>query len=301
MTLPNFLIIGAAKAGTTSLYKYLEQHPQIYMSAFKEPGFFAFEGEKLNFQGPGTRYRINKWTVTDLEAYREIFAGVTNEKAIGEATPLYLYFPKACDRIKHYIPDTKLIAMLRNPVERAFSNYVWAVQPGAEPLTNFSEALQAEAERIKNNWGPRWRYKDQGFYYAQLKPYFDTFNRDQIRVYLTEDFTANPVEVVQDIFRFLEVDESFTPDVSRKHNQSRIPRNQSWHRFLSQPNQIKSLLKPLLPVQFRQRLQTRLKKKNLHKPTLSPEIRQQLLAEYREDILKLQDLLQRDLSQWLEK
>lgn len=298
MTLPNFLIIGVAKTGTTSLYKYLEQHPQVYMSDFKEPGFFAFEGETLDFQGPGAKNRINKWSVTDIEAYEQMFAGATDEKAIGEATPLYLYYPKACDRIKHYIPHAKLIAMLRDPVERAFSNYVWAVQQGAEPL-DFAAAIAAEPERLKNNWGPRWHYKDPGFYYAQVKRYFDRFEREQIKIYLHEDFIANPLEIVRDMFQFLEIDPNFVPDLSRKFNRSGIPRNQAWQKFLSKPNAIKSVLKPFLPLQFRQKLQKDLKEKNLFKPTLSPDMRQQLKECYREDILKLQELIERDLSNWL--
>ncbi|VEP16607.1 Sulfotransferase [Hyella patelloides LEGE 07179] len=299
MTLPNFLIIGAAKAGTTSLYKYLEQHPDVYMSSFKEPGFFAFEGQTLNFQGPGVKYRINKWTVTDLDSYQEMFAGAENQKAIGEATPLYLYYTQACDRIKHYIPDAKLIAMLRDPVERAFSNYVWAVQPGAEPITNFTEALAAEPKRINDNWGPRWHYKAQGFYYQQLKPYFETFDPQQIRVYLHQDFVANPKQVLQDIFNFLEIDDSFELDLSKKHNVSQIPRNKTWHEFINKPNPLKTLVKPFIPLKFRTNIKKQAKTKNLYKPKLNPEVRQQLIAEYQTDILQLQELINRDLSQWL--
>jgi hypothetical protein len=299
MILPNFLIIGAAKAGTTSLYKYLEQHPDIYMSSFKEPGFFAFEGRQLNFIGPGTQHRINKWSVTDINAYQELFKEVKNQKAIGEATPLYLYYPQACDRIKYYIPEAKLIAMLRNPVERAFSNYVWAVQPGAEPITNFAAALAAEPDRIKNNWGPRWHYKAQGFYYQQLKPYYDTFSSQQIKIFLYEDFVSNPQQVLQDIFRFLEIDETFPLDLSKKHNVSQITRNKTWHKFINQPNPIKSLIKPLMPLKMRQNFKQNAQTKNLYKPQLDPQVRQQLIAEYREDILQLEQLINRDLSQWL--
>ena len=300
MTLPNFLIFGVAKAGTTSLYKYIEQHPEVYMSSFKEPGFFAFEGQKLNFKGPGTENRINKWSVTDIDSYKAMFAGVKDQKAIGEATPLYLYYPQACNRIKHYIPDAKLIAMLRDPVERAFSNYVWAVQPGAEPIQNFTEALAAEPERIKNNWGPRWHYKAQGFYYQQLKPYFETFDYQQIKICLYQDFVANPQQVIRDIFKFLEIDDSLEIDLLKKHNVTQIPRNKTWQQFLSKPNPIKSLIKPFVPLKFRQNIKQNAQAKNLYKPKLNPEVRQQLIAEYRTDILQLQDLIGRDLSRWLE-
>ena len=125
MIMPNFLLIGAAKAGTSSLYGYLKQHPQIYMSPIKEPRFFALEGETLNFNGP-TR-GINQTSINTLEAYSQLFQKVTTEKAIGEASTIYLSSPKAPERIKHYLPDVKLIAILRDPSERAFSSYMHLV------------------------------------------------------------------------------------------------------------------------------------------------------------------------------
>jgi hypothetical protein len=300
MVMPNFLVFGAAKSGTTSIYKYLEQHPDIFMSSFKEPGFFAFEGEKPRLNGPGAQKWVDRWVVTDLPSYQALFAGASGEQAIGEVSPFYLYYEKTVERIYKHIPHAKLIAILRDPVERAFSNYVWAVRDRAESLPTFAEALQAEESRIRDNWGPKWHYKAKGFYYAQLKPYFEQFDNEQIRIYLYEDLMANPVSVMQDIFRFLEVDDKFVPNMSQKYNTSRLPRNQGWHEFLSKPNAIKSLIKPFLPLEFRQRLQQRAKEENLFKPTLSPEIRRQLTVAYRQDILKLQDLLQRDLSSWLE-
>lgn len=299
MIMPNFLIFGAAKAGTTSIYRYLEQHPDILMSSFKEPGFFAFEGEKPILNGPGAQKWVDRWVVTNLEAYQKLFEGYSGEKAIGEASPYYLYYEKTPERIQKHVPDMKLIAILRNPVERAFSNYVWAFRDRAESLTDFAEALKVESERIQDNWGPKWHYKNQGFYYRQLKPYFDRFEADKLKIYLYEDFASNPIALMQDIFQFLEIDSTFVPNMSRKHNTSRIPRSKAWHQFLNQPNLVKTTFKHFLPLNFRQRLKSDAVEKNLFKPSLSPEIRQQLVEDYREDILKLQELLQRDLSKWL--
>jgi hypothetical protein len=297
--LPNFVIFGAAKAGTTSLYKYVEQHPDVYMSSFKEPGFFAFEGEKPTFNGPGAQQWVDRWVVTDLSSYQSLFDDYQGQKAIGEASPYYLYYSRAAERIHHYVPDMKLIAILRNPVDRAFSNYAWAVRDRAESIMDFAEALQLEESRIKDNWGPKWHYKLKGFYFAQLQPYFAKFQPEQIKICLYENFVADPIAIVQDIFAFLDLDATFVPDMSKKHNISQIPRNQMWHQFLDKPNPIKSLIKPFLPQQFRQNLKQNAKQKNLFKPELEPTIRYQLIAEYREDILKLQDLIQQDLSLWL--
>lgn len=299
MVMPNFLVFGAAKSGTTSIYKYLEQHPDVFMSSFKEPGFFAFEGEKPTLNGPGAQKWVDKWVVTDLESYQKLFTDYNGEKAIGEASPYYIYYPKSAATIHKHVPNIKLIAILRNPVDRAFSNYVWAVRDRAESITNFQDALAAEENRIQENWGPKWHYKNQGFYYRQLKPYYELFKREQIKIYLYENFVKQPVAVMQDIFDFLEIDDSFVPNMSRKHNKSRIPKNKFWHQFLDKPNPFKSIIKPLLPLDFRQNLKQNAKEKNLFKPTITPEIRQQLIAEYREDISKLQDLIGQDLSKWL--
>lgn len=298
--MPNFILFGAAKAGTTSVYKYLEQHPDIFMSSFKEPGFFAFEGEKPILNGPGAQKWVDRWVVTDLKSYQQLFSEYNGQKAIGEASPYYIYYyQKTPQRIYHHVPNIKLIAMLRNPVERAFSNYVWAVRDRAESLTNFEDALGTEAARIADNWGPKWRYKDQGFYYQQLKAYYEIFNPEQIKICLYEDFVTNPIAIMQEIFAFLDIDSDFIPDMSERHNSSKIPRNKAWHQFLDKPNVIKSTVKHLLPLNFRQNLKQNAKEKNLFKPTLDSKIREHLRSEYREDILQLQDLIDRDLSLWL--
>ena len=298
MTMPNFLIIGAMKAGTTALYTYLEQHPQVYMSPVKEPNFFAFEDERMGFLAPQDQEGINRTSVTDIEAYRALFKGVTNEVALGEASHWYLYSPKAPGRIRHHIPDAKLIAVLRDPVERAYSQFLHFVRDGQEPLSDFALAVQEEERRIRNNWA-FGRYASRGFYHAQLKRYFDAFDRRQIKVYLYEDLSADPVGVIQDIFRFIGVDEAFVPEMSVKPNVSGVPRNRTLHALLTRPQRIKAVLQPHLPAGVL-RLASDLRDRNLAKPQLAPEVRRQMIEMYREDILKLQDLIDRDLSKWLE-
>jgi hypothetical protein len=216
VTMPNFFIIGAQKAGTTSLYYYLKQHPQVYMSPRKEPHFF---------KGMHSEYRKRGRSlppVTDLGDYQALFEGVTDEKAIGEASASYLYSPKAPALIKRSIPDAKLIAVLRNPADRAYSNYLYCVKMGREPLASFAEALQAEEKRIRENWGPLWHYRQKGFYYSQVKRYFDVFGQDQVKVYLYDDLRGKPSSMLGDIFRFLDVDETFVPDLSIEHNTAGI-------------------------------------------------------------------------------
>ncbi len=294
MILPNFLIIGAAKAGTTALHNYLQQHPQIYLTPDKETNFFAFEGIDIDFQGIGDE-ALKKFSITDLATYQKQFIAVTNESAIGEACPLYLYHSESAKKIYHYIPNCRLIIILRNPIDRAYANYLHLIRDGREPLQDFNQALELEPQRIANNWEWFWHYIQVGYYSRQIKRYYDLFKRQKIAIYLYEDLTASPINLLQDIFRFLEVDNNFIPDFSIRPNKSGIPKNKLLHQLLMKPNPIKSLFKPLFPASIRQKIQHR----NLAKPQMSSETRQKLTQLFREDILACQDLIQRDLSSWL--
>ena len=305
MTLPNFLIIGAMKTGTTSLYYYLKQHPQVYMSHIKAPDFFAWEGWDLNFDGPEGRAEVNRriklTSITNIDDYRALFNGVSSETAIGEASPCYLYSDEAPGRIKHYIPEARLIASLRNPVDRAYSAYLQLVRLVREPLDDFAQALRAEEERIQKNREWIWHYKSMGFYYSQLKRYYETFEPEQLKVYLYEDLQNDPIGVVQDCFRHVGVDDTFTPDISFRYHSSGVPKNRALHRFLTTPNRTKVVLKSILPQAPARRLWERALHTNLAKPLpVRQEVRKELIELYRQDILKLEDLIQRDLSSWLD-
>jgi hypothetical protein len=307
VTLPNFLVVGAQKGGTTALYQYLKQHPEVYMSPVKEPHFFAFEGERLDLRGPRDLEILSHIAVTEVEAYRELFRGTSGETAVGEASAVYLYSPKAPERIKHHIPEAKLIAVLRHPAERAYSSFLHMVRDGREPLDDFAAALEAEEARIRGNWGHIWHYKRAGFYHAQLERYYERFEREQIRVYLHEDLDEDPAGVLRDVFRFLGVDGAFVPDTSTRHNVAGIHKSKSLHAlhaFLIEPRPIKAALKPLLPTGLRRLavalLVNGIRNRNLVKPPFPAEVRARLVEEYREDVLKVQGLIGRDLSKWLE-
>lgn len=306
MTMPNFLVIGAAKSGTTALYKYLGQHPEIYMSPYKEPHFFAFEGESLDFRGPRDRAMMRYMTVNDPDKYRALFNGATTEKAIGEASPMYLYLPGTAERIKRHIPDAKLIVVLRNPADRAYSNFLHMVRDDREQQAEFSDALDDEERRIAENWYASWHYKRMGFYYEQLKHYYEIFDRAQIKVYLHEDLNFDTVDTLQDVFRSLGVDDSFVPDVSVRYNESGAHKSESLkniHIYLLKPKLLKSAVKPLIPLRLRRSVISSvvggIREKNLVKPSCSEETRKRLIEDYREDILRLEDLIGRDLSSWL--
>jgi hypothetical protein len=296
--LPNFLVIGAAKCGTTALYEYLGQHPDVFLSPNKEPQFFAFEDETLCFRGPGVT--INQTAVTSLEAYRTLFAGARGEKAVGEASALYLYVPKAADRIRQHVPGARLLAVLRDPIDRAYSSFMHLRREGREPLSDFRAALAAEPGRIADNWGFLWRYLDLGRYHVQLRRFYERFPREQLRVLLYDDFRDAQGAALRSVFGFLEVDEGFRPDTSLRHNVSGIPRSRWLYELVSGRGPAGRVLGAVVPAALMARVRARAASRLLRQEPLDPELRAELVERVREDVLRLQDLLGRDLSRWLE-
>jgi hypothetical protein len=299
MRFPNSLIVGAAKAGTTAFYEYVRQHPEIYVSSVKEPQFFGLENEELEFLSPMGIEPINNRAITQLEEYLALFKDAPKNKCLLEASTSYLYLPKAADRIHHYIPEVKLIAILRNPVQRAYSNFLYLTRDGREPLINFSKALAEEPMRQSNNWSLIYFYRDLSLYYSQLKRYFDRFDRSQLHIVLYDDFRANPIKTLQETFSFLDVNPNFQPNISRQFNVSGLPKNKLIHKVIAEQNFLKSTIKSILPSRFRFNLKELYYERNLSKPTISEETRLELIEIFREDILKTQDLIGRDLSAWL--
>src|SRR3954447_2710817 len=156
MILPSFLILGAAKAGTTALYHYLRQHPEVCMSEIKETNFFALMGRPLDFRGPGDDEHINRFSATTWRDYHSRFPDRTDARAVGEASPLYLYSPDAPGRIARWLPKAKLVVIRRARVARAYSAFLHLVRDRRETVTDFGEALRREKSRIADHWEHIW-------------------------------------------------------------------------------------------------------------------------------------------------
>jgi hypothetical protein len=298
--MPNFLMIGGAKAGTSSLYAYLRQHPQIFLSEVRECDFFTLEGQRPNYNGPGDRIAYRRY-ITTLEGYQRLFKPATGRPAIGESSDLYLDGPGTARRIRHYLPEARLVVILRDPADRAYSQYKHLVRDGREALPTFEHALDAEEKRIADGWHPIWHLTARGFYAAQLEPYLELFPREQISIHLYDDFVTDPPALLRVLFQFLGVDPTFRVDMSLRYNVSGTPRSKLLHSFLARPLAVKDLFKPLLPARFRHRLRARLMNRNIvpDRSRMSPDTRKALVELYREDVLRLQSLIGRDLRSWL--
>lgn len=296
MTLPNFLVIGAPKAGTTTIAEALEQHPEVYMCPIKEAGFFWAYGAEVRLQGPGNEKLVNR-LVTDLEAYQRLFAHVKNEKAIGEASVRYLASPRAPVLIHQFIPHAKLIVSLRQPAERAYSAFLHNLRDGLEVTSSFEEAIAQEFAGQRDTW-QFCRYLDRGFYYQSLMRYMQFFKFEQFHISLMEDLVQDAQGLMKDLYRFLEVDDAFAPDLSRKRNVSGVIRNPVLRWLWVRSKALRAAMRHYLPRRLRQEVFEWVIR-DLEKEPLSSKLRAQLTEFYREDILKLQDLIQRDLSHWL--
>ena len=186
--LPTFFIVGAMRSGTTSLHSYLRSHPDIYLH-LKEPHFFDGKFER------------------GLEWYRTLFAEASAAEAVGESTPTYMYSDLALGRMREVVPNARLVAMLRNPVERAYSHY-WMNRAREKESRTFEEAVQAEIDA-----GPETttHYIDFGLYKRHLDRVCSFFDRSALHVELMEDLQGEPGATYERVCRFLEVDPLFRP------------------------------------------------------------------------------------------
>ncbi|MGZ8755797.1 MAG: sulfotransferase family protein [Acidimicrobiia bacterium] len=280
MALPTFLIIGAPKAGTTSLYHYVGQHPDVFTSAVKEPGFFWTHRTEAK--------------IDTLEDYQKLFRGSESFRAVGEGSPTYLSDENAPALIKELIPNAKLLAILRDPYKRAFSDFVFLRLRGQEPETAFLEAVEADFARPAER---RINYVGQGLYHRNLSRYLSFFDKSQLKIVLLEDLEANPDAVLADVFRFLEVDPSVKVDTSVRLTQSGVPRFRMIHWLLSDRNPVKRWLTPVFPTGVQKALR-QVRSANLEKQSMSPAERQALAVHFEADLDQLEQLLDRDLGHW---
>jgi hypothetical protein len=279
MKLPNLLVIGAIKAGTTSLYHYLRQHPQIFMSPLKEPNYFWYSGRYE------PRSRVRTW-----EEYLRLFEGARDESVIGEASAQYLHQDQAVERIHESLPGVRLIVSLRNPVDRAYSDYLAKVRGDWERRT-FADVCE-----------PGSAYVERGLYYDRARHYLQVFGRRRMHFNIFENFAADPQRNMEKIFRFVGVDDSFVPDMSVVHNRGTYPKSLILNRGVAGFRKILRAMRCYAPTPLRgHALANRLQRLTSTSPPPVPnDLRLRLMAMYRDDIRRLEDLLNVDLAHWLE-
>jgi hypothetical protein len=302
-SMPDFLIIGAPKAGTTALHAALAQHPEVFVSNPKEPKYWLCDdAPPPAWNGPGDKHSQQEWVWRRAE-YTSLYAPAEAGQVRGESTPFYLWSRGAHRRIAEGIPDVKLIAVVRDPVDRAYSNWMHLWSDGLEPVADFEHALTLQQQRIDAGWAPFWRYVELGRYGEQLEHLYRYVDPDRVLVLRYRTVVDDPQHAVDEACRFLGI----TPGLIAS-----IPRDN--HREFVQPGWRPRVLGPVVrtgarlgqfaPPKVWRRASSPLVAQlagpgGSHRPRLTPEARLRLLPHFADDIERLAALTGEDFSDWL--
>ena len=290
--LPNFLIVGAPKAGTSSIAKYLDAHPEVFIPEIKEPRYFLHDiFSKVSTEDPLYDY-LMKSSVLNWDDYLELYQGADSTVTkFGDASVQYLYhFDTVIPQVKEKLGDVPIIIVLRDPIKRAFSNYKYQSKID---LLSFTEALNKEEERKSNHFNSFWYYKDVGLYYNQVNAYKKAFSNVHICLY--DDLMKNPESFMMQIYTFLNIDHTHVNDYTKRHNETIVPKNKLFQYINYIRNQYGFSLS-FLPEKYKTIIKNLFFKKNMEK--ISHDDRQVLVSFFKEDIKKLEKLIDKDLSAW---
>jgi hypothetical protein len=301
VALPDFFVAGAPKSGTTALHSALAQHPGLYLSPVKEPKFFLTDGPPPSQGGPGDAktYREHVWRRSDYEA---LFDRAPAGALRGESTPFYLYSHDAQRRIKALVPGARLIVVLRDPVERAHSNWTHLWSAGLDPIGDFVQACAAEERRIEAGWADFWHYKRLGLYGEQLEHLYSVFPAERVLVFRYRDLVGNPAGTLNRICAFLGVAQGIVTEVPLE-NVTAHPEQTRRHRALSRILRASSNIATRLPghagMGVIDRLESSLQGGAAPRRPLTWEQRQSLIPYFESDIRLLSDLTGEDFSHWV--
>ncbi len=284
---PNFFIVGAPKAGTTSLYAYLNTIPGIYMSKNKEPNYFSFKNLP--------NYRKEE-SIEDKKKYLALFDNVKDEKIIGEASTTYLSDPDSAELIHQISPKSRIIILLRNPADRAFSHYLMLLRYGVSILPFHKKLLLALGGPSNKNDSSM--ELDEGMYFENVKKYLDLFGKNQVKILIFEEFIKKPKEMVEEIVEFLGIKNPIINFEAEIFNPFGIARG-SISQYIIQNKKLKKLAIKILNISTRRILREKILIKKQPKPKMSSEDREILIKFYQDDVKKLKTILEIPV-QWLD-
>jgi hypothetical protein len=298
---PDFLIVGAPKAGTTALHSALRLHPQVFTTTPKEPKYWLCgDAPPPHWRGPGDAHSQQEW-VWRRRDYDALFVPARDDQVRGESTPFYLWSRPAHRRIAEHLPGVRLVAVLRDPIDRAYSNWMHLWSDGLEPVSDFEAAFALQQERVDAGWAPFWRYRDLGLYGEQLRHVFDYVPREHVLVVRYRDLVDDPGGAVDKVCAFLGIEpghvdripqdnaRSFARPGLRSRVVGPVIRAGAYAGQLVSPRVWRKVSEPLVAA---------LQAGGQHRPTLAPEARQRLLPHFAEDIALLSELTGEDFSLW---
>lgn len=301
MTLPDFFIIGVPKAGTTALHAALANHPELLLSSVKEPKYFLCDDRRPSRQfGPGDAHSRKEW-IWRRDRYEQLFEGPP-ELMRGESTPFYLYDSAAHRRIARLVPQARLIVVVRDPVDRAHSNWLHLWSDGLEPVGDFLRACELEDGRIRAGWGPFWHYRRLGLYGQQLERLLESFPERQIHVLRYRQFVDTPADALDEVCAFLGVTPGLLREVPAENTRGYV--DWSRHsRLLRSTLRAGATAGAWFPPQVWRKASAPLlwaaQRGSGARPQVTPEDRRRLVDFFADDVAKFGALLGRDFSDWV--
>ncbi len=291
MSFPNTFIVGAAKAGTTSLHYYLGQHPQVFMSEWKEPHHFADIAPAPELTHMMRRY-------ADEPSYTELFRDAGTRPIVGEASPSYLWDFGAAARIRARVPKARIIILLRDPIARAYSHYLMDVREGLQQRP-FLEAVRSDYALQGKRWGSRGHlYVELGLYADQLARYYAAFPADRIRVHLFDDLQTRPLWVLEDLAQFLGIDAGMMASINTSESRNAYARPRgALSRALMAQSGLRQAAQVLVPARLRRAIRDRILLRRDAKPATDPAAITYLRELFEPDVQRLEALLKRPLPE----
>ncbi len=300
---PDFIVIGAGKSGTTALNEYLDQHPEIFMSTRKEPNFFGLENVDIDSYEIEESRQYHLDSIYKKDEYLALYDGASDEQKTGEISNLYLYSSEAYKAIKNYVPEAKLVALLRQPADRLFSRYLHMIREDRVPAEDWSQLFDRSTI-----WWKRPDLVNEGFYCRHLRKYFEHFPKENIKVFLYDEFRKDPEAILKEIYKFIGVNDRVLVDTDIVVNKSGKRKNDLFNIMLGQNGMLVNLTKAIFP-----RLHDRFKRnkdvikylnkarnKHIISMKMDSELRNRITSEiYHDDIVELGKLLNRDMTEWL--
>ncbi len=300
---PDFLIIGAPKAGTTALHSALASHPDVFVTNPKEPKYWLCDGAPPpHWRGPGDRHSQQEW-VWRAHEYADLFRPARDDQVRGESTPFYLWSRGAHRRIAEALPEVKLVAVVRDPIDRAYSNWMHLWSDGLEREADFETAFRLQDDRVSAGYAPMWRYRDLGRYGEQLAHLYSLVDPERVKVVRYRDIVDAPTETVDAVSRFLGIREGHVAEIPRDNAKpfvtpgwrprtlGPVVRAGAWAGQFARPEVWRRASVPLI---------SRLAGDGTaHRPSLAPAQRERLIPSFAEDVALLSQLTGQDFSEWL--
>jgi hypothetical protein len=300
VALPDFFIIGAPKSGTTALHAALAEHPQLFLSRVKEPKFFLCDGPPPRHGGPGDAHSALEW-VWRRDEYERLFDEAPEGALRGESTAFYLQDLEAHRRIAAAVPDARLIMVLRDPVDRAYSNWAHLWADGLEPISDFLTACAEETARRDAGWAPIWRYLETGRYGHQIRHLRTLFPPEQLHIIRYKDLVDEPARTLDAVCRFLGVEEGVLVEAPARNVGGYVPPT-LYTRVLQEAFRLGAAAGSHFPPQVWRKaslpLQWLIQRTPQHRPELAEHDRATLIDHFAEDIDIVEAETGWDLDQW---